>query len=70
MDHGHAECVQTRRLEVKLPADVSARDYAAVVHAVWAALDTAGVGEGSSVTPDDTIGDGETDEHVDPADCP
>ncbi|WP_156077483.1 hypothetical protein [Saccharothrix sp. NRRL B-16314] len=60
--------MQTRRLEVLLPADVSARDYAAFAHAVWALLDTSGFGEGGSLTPDDCIGDGETDEYVDPAD--
>ncbi|MEU4768914.1 hypothetical protein AB0H12_37275 [Actinosynnema sp. NPDC023794] len=35
--------MNTRRLEVLLPPDVPARDCAAVAHAVWAVLDTAGL---------------------------
>jgi hypothetical protein len=46
---------------VLLPADVSAHDYAAVAHAIWAVLDSAGLGEDSSLRPDDVIGDAELD---------
>ncbi|MFJ6676461.1 hypothetical protein ACIQMJ_35615 [Actinosynnema sp. NPDC091369] len=35
--------MNARRLEVQLPADMSARDSAAVAHAIGAVLDEAGV---------------------------
>ncbi|MFD1149714.1 hypothetical protein [Saccharothrix hoggarensis] len=47
----------TRSLEVLLPADLSARDYAAVAHAIWAVLDEVGLGEESSLRTDDEAGD-------------
>jgi hypothetical protein len=55
----------SRRLEVLLPADVSARDYAAVAHAIWAVLDTAGFGEDGSLRPDDGIAGDGLDERFD-----
>jgi hypothetical protein len=53
--------VKVRRLEVLLPADVSARDYAAVAHAIWAVLDAAGLDGGSSMRPDEEVTAGESD---------
>jgi hypothetical protein len=51
--------VPTRRLEVLLPADVTAREYAAVAHAVWGVLNAAGLGGDSSLRPDNGITDEE-----------
>lgn len=45
--------VNARRLEVLLPADVPARDYAAVAHAIWGVLDTAGLDEDGSLRTDE-----------------
>jgi hypothetical protein len=55
----------SRRLEVLLPADVSARDYAAVAHAIWAVLDTTGFGEDCSLRSDDEVAGGRLDERFD-----
>jgi hypothetical protein len=41
--------MNAQRLEIVLPADVPARDCAAVAHAIWVVLDAAGLDEGSSV---------------------
>lgn len=51
--------VPARRLEVLLPADVTAREYASIAHAVWAVLNAAGFGGDSSLRPDDGISDEE-----------
>ncbi|WP_123745973.1 hypothetical protein [Saccharothrix texasensis] len=48
-----------RGLEVLLPADVTAREYAAVACAVWAVLNAAGLGEDSSLRPDGMASDAE-----------
>ncbi|MCE6999874.1 hypothetical protein LZG04_34430 [Saccharothrix sp. S26] len=48
-----------RRLEVLLPADVPARDYAAVAHAIWAVLDAAGLDADGAVRTDDEAVGGE-----------
>jgi hypothetical protein len=48
-----------RRLEVLLPADVPARDYAAVAHAIWAVLAAAGLDADGAVRADDEIVEGE-----------
>jgi hypothetical protein len=55
----------SRRLEVLLPADVAARDYAAVAHAIWAVLDTAGFGEDGSLRSDDGVAGDGLDERFD-----
>lgn len=47
----------SRRLEVRLPADLSNARYAAVVQAVWSVLNVAGLGETSSLRPDDRVTD-------------
>ena len=58
--------VNPRRLEVLLPADVPARDYAAVAHAIWEVLDAAGLGEDGSLRTDEEAADEEpTDEEPD-----
>jgi hypothetical protein len=53
-----------RRLEVLLPADVSAHDYAAVAHAIWAVLDAAGLDEDGVLRTDEdreVVADAESD---------
>jgi hypothetical protein len=50
--------VNTRRLEVVLPPDVPARDYAAVAHAIWAVLDAAGLGADGALLVDENEDEG------------
>ncbi|XVS66327.1 hypothetical protein ACQPYE_09795 [Actinosynnema sp. CA-299493] len=49
--------MNVQRLEIVLPADVAARDRAAVAHGIWAVLDSAGLGEDSSVRVVDDVPD-------------
>lgn len=42
-----------RRIEVVLPADVSAHDYTAVAHAVWTVLSEAGLDADTALRSDD-----------------
>jgi hypothetical protein len=44
-----------RRLEVLLPADVSAHDYAVVTHSIWAVLDVVGLDDGCSLRTDEEV---------------
>jgi hypothetical protein len=47
--------VNTRRLEVVLPAETPARDYAAVTHAIWAVLEAAGLDEDGALTAGEAV---------------
>ena len=55
----------SRRLEVRLPAGLSNARYAAVVQAVWSVLNVAGLGEMSSLRPDDRVTDTELNDAFD-----
>ncbi|MER5261647.1 hypothetical protein ABTZ99_06130 [Actinosynnema sp. NPDC002837] len=54
--------MNARRLEVLLPADVPARDYAAVAHAIWGVLDRVGLGEDGSLKTDEETADEQSGE--------
>ena len=45
--------MNTRRLEVVLPADTPARDYAAVTHAIWTVLEAAGLDGDGALTAEE-----------------
>jgi hypothetical protein len=49
----------TRHLEVRLPSELPNAVYAALAHAFWAVLNSAGLGETSSIRPDDKVTDAE-----------
>ncbi|GAB2973733.1 hypothetical protein [Saccharothrix stipae] len=53
--------MKSRRLEVLLPADVSAHDYAAVSHAIWAVLNAAGLDEDGALRADKELNEDDAD---------
>ncbi|WP_367130519.1 hypothetical protein [Saccharothrix sp. HUAS TT1] len=55
--------MKNRRLEILLPADMPARDYTALTHAIWAVLDAAGVDDGCSLRPDEEFCDAKPDDN-------
>ncbi|MFC6094617.1 hypothetical protein [Saccharothrix lopnurensis] len=54
-----------RCLEVRLPADLTNREYAALAHAICGLLHASGIGEVSAVRLDDRIGDVEMNAEFD-----
>jgi hypothetical protein len=55
----------TRCIEVRLPADLTNVEYAAVLHAMWSVLNVAGIGDVSSLWPDGRVTDAELNDAFD-----